>query len=351
MKNIDRSKPVLVTGGTGYLASWIIKQLLEQDLEVRATVRNLAQTEKYAHLTAISAGSKGKLQLFEADLLKKGSFNDAVAGCELVIHTASPFFITGIKDAQKQLVEPALEGTRNVLESVNADGGVKRVVLTSSVAAIYGDAIEILKADNGVFTEKDWNVSSSAQHQPYSFSKAQAEKLAWQMAQKQNLWDLVTINPGFIMGPSLTRRTDSTSIEIMVQLTTGKFKTGAPSGDMSFVDVRDVAKAHILAGFTPEASGRHICTSCDRSFLDLANVIRANHPQLPLPKKFIPKWLFGLIGPLVGFSRKYVKLNVGYNLRMDNSYIKKDLGMTFIPFEQTVTDHFDQLVRDGIIIN
>lgn len=349
MKTIDRTKPVLVTGGTGYLASWIVKQLLDDGLEVRTTVRNLAQKDKYAHLTALAVKSKGVLQFFEADLLKKGSFAEAMDGCELVIHTASPFKITGIKNAQKELVEPAMEGTRNVLDTVNATESVKRVVLTSSVASVFGDAIDILKTETGIFTEAYWNTTSSSEHQPYPYSKVQAEKLAWEMAEMQSRWDLVVINPGFIMGPSLTKRIDSTSVEIMIQLATGKFKTGAPSGDMSFVDVRDTAKAHILAGFTPNASGRHICTSADKSFLEMADVIRAEHPELPLPKKFVPKWLFSLIAPFIGFSRKYVKLNVGYDLRMDNSYIKKDLGMEFLPFGQTISDHFNQLVADGII--
>lgn len=349
MKTIDRTKPVLVTGGTGYLASWIVNQLLDKGYEVRTTVRNLAQKDKYAHLTALAVKSTGILQFFEADLLKKGSFADAMAGCELVIHTASPFKISGIKNAQKELVEPALEGTRNVLETANSTESVKRVVLTSSVAAIYGDAIDIQKTENGIFTEAYWNTTSSADHQPYPYSKVQAEKLAWQMAENQSRWDLVVINPGFIMGPSLTKRVDSTSVEIMIQMATGKFKTGVPAGDMSFVDVRDVAKAHILAGFTPNASGRHICTSADKNFLELANIIRADYPEFPLPKGFVPKWLFSLIAPLIGFTRKYVKLNVGYDLRMDNSYIKKDLGIEFLNFEQTISDHFKQLLADRII--
>ncbi|HCY41522.1 MAG TPA: diaminohydroxyphosphoribosylaminopyrimidine deaminase [Prolixibacteraceae bacterium] len=349
MKTIDRTKPVLVTGGTGYLASWIVKQLLDDGLEVRTTVRNLSQKDKYAHLTALAVKSKGVLQFFEADLLKKGSFAEAMKGCELVIHTASPFKISGIKNAQKELVEPALEGTRNVLETVNATDSVQRVVLTSSVVAIFGDAIDIQKTKNGIFTEAYWNTTSSAGHQPYPYSKVQAEKLAWEMAEKQSRWDLLVINPGFIMGPSLTKRTDSTSVEIMIQMASGKFKTGAPAGNMSFVDVRDVAKAHILAGFTPNASGRHICTSADKSFLELADVIRAEHPEFPLPKKFVPKWLFSLIAPLIGFTRKYVKLNVGFDLKMDNSYIKKDLGIEFLPFQKTISDHFNQLLADGII--
>ena len=293
--------------------------------------------------------SKGNLQFFEADLLKKGSFTEAMKDCELVIHTASPFKISGLKDAQAELIDPALEGTRNVLESVNETESVKRVVLTSSIVAVYGDAIDILKTEMGIFTEEHWNTTSSVKHQPYPYSKTLAEKLAWEMAGKQNRWDLLTINPGLIMGPSLSKRTDSTSIELMIQLSGGEFKSGVPSGKMGFVDVRDVAKAHILAGFTPDASGRHICVSSHKSFLDLANVIRENHPQYPLPTGFVPKWLFWLIAPMIGFMRKYVSRNVGIDLKFDTSYIQKDLGLKFIPFEKTITDHFEQLLNDGII--
>ncbi len=94
MKTMDRLKPVLVTGGTGYLASWIVKQLLDQGYEVRTTVKSLAQKDKYAHLTALAVKSTGILQFFEADLLKKESFADAMAGCELVVHTASPIILS-----------------------------------------------------------------------------------------------------------------------------------------------------------------------------------------------------------------------------------------------------------------
>jgi nucleoside-diphosphate-sugar epimerase len=349
MKTIDQTKPILITGGTGYLASWIVKLLLDEGHEVRTTVRNLAQKDKYAHLTALAVKSKGILQVFEADLLKKGSFNEAMKGCGLVIHTASPFIISGIKNAKKELIEPALEGTRNVLGSVNQTESVERVVLTSSVVAVYGDAVDLAKTDKGIFTEAHWNFSSSEKHQPYSYSKTLAEKLAWEMAEKQDRWDLLTINPGFIMGPSLSKRTDSTSIDVMMQLASGKFKTGVPSGKMGVVDVRDTARAHILAGFNPNASGRHICVSDEKDFLDFANAIRLKYPQYPLPKSYVPKWLLGIIAPLIGFTRKYVKLNIGIDLRFDNSYIRKDLGLEFIPFEKTISDHFEQLLNDGLI--
>ena len=349
MKTIDKTKPVLVTGATEYLASWIVKQLLDDGLTVHATVRQKANIKKYQYLLDIEKSSKGTLKIFEADLLLLNSFKEAMTGCELVIHTASPFKITGIKDADKELVQPALQGTRNILFSANDTESVKRVVLTSSTVAMIGDAIDVQKLNNGVATEKSWNKTSSISHQPYPYSKTMAEKEAWRIVDNQKRWDLVVINPGFILGPSLSKRSDSTSIDLMIQLYSGKFKTGVPAGAHAMVDVRDVAKAHVLAGFTPSASGRHLTAAHLNDLLELAAVIRKQHPKYALPKSHAPKWLFSLIGPLMGFSRKYVKRNVGYDLIFDNSYIKKDLRIDFLPFEKTVTDHFEQLVTDELI--
>ena len=117
MRKIDKSKPVLVTGGSGYLASWIIKMLLEDGINVNATVRDPSSIKKVGHLKALAKTSSGTLKLFESDLLDNGSFDEPMRDCELVIHTASPFFITGIKNSKEELIRPAKEGTRNVLES------------------------------------------------------------------------------------------------------------------------------------------------------------------------------------------------------------------------------------------
>lgn len=349
MKTISKQAPVLVTGGTGYLASWIVKQLLDDGITVRTTVRNKANKERYTHLLEAAKNSKGTLEVFEADLLLIDSFSEAMKDCELVIHTASPFKIRGLKDADKELVQPALHGTRNLLATVNKISTVKRVVLTSSVVAMYGDAIDVQKEKDGILTEKAWNKSSSVKHQPYPYSKTLAEKEAWKLAEQQDRWDLVVINPGFILGPSLSKRTDSTSINLMIELASGKFKSGVPAGKHASVDVRDVAKAHILAGFTPSASGRHITASSQDDFLEIANLIKEKYPNLPLPKGYVPKWLFKLIAPMIGFSRKYVANNVGFDVKFDNSYIIKDLGIEFIPFRQTIHDHMDQLINDGLV--
>ena len=348
MKTIDKSKPVLVTGATGYLASWIVKQLLDEGYPAHATVRNKQQTKKYEYLLQLASESKDKLAIFEADLLNEGSFKEAMQNCELVIHTASPFKISGIKDAQKELVEPALRGTQNVLNTAT-ELNVKRVVLTSSIVAIYGDNRDIRQVESGIFTEKIWNTSSSVKHQPYPYSKMLAEKEAWKIAGAQNSWDLVVINPGFILGPSLNKNNYGFSTEFMVNLGNGKFKSGVPSGTHGIVDVRDVARAHILAGFTPNASGRHITAAHNKSFIDIAQVLRKHYPKLPLPKGSLPKPLAWLIGPMFGLTRKYVARNFNIDIAFDNSYVKKDLEIEFIDFEKTLKDHFEQLIEDGLI--
>ena len=350
MVTIDRTKPVMITGATGYLASWIVKMLLDDGIKVHAAVRDPSDQAKVEHLNSIAEESEADLKLFKADLLKSASFDEAVANCELIIHTASPFSITNVKDPEEELIRPAKEGTVNVLESVNRSASAKRVVLTSSVVAVYGDSIDIETTSGGKFTESDWNQTSSPNHRPYPFSKTVAEKEAWQMVKEQNQWDLVTINPGWILGPSLTKRVDSASIKTMIQFADGSYKNGVPELWNGIVDVRDAAKAHIKAGFTPEANGRHILVSEEATLLDLSKILRKNFgDQFPFPTKEPPKPLFWLISPMFGFTRKWVTKNVGCKISFDNSYSKENLGITYMPLDQTVKDHFQQILDDGLL--
>ncbi len=229
MTNLNTSAPILVTGATGYIASWVIKNLLEQGHTVHATVRDLNKTLSFQHLTEIAEKGTGNLQLFQANLLEEGAFDVAMQGCEIVLHMASPFVVTNYKDAIRDIIEPAVIGTENVLNSVNRTTSVKRVVVTSSIAATYGDAIDILTTTNNCFDENHWNTSSSLEHQPYSYSKVAAERKAWEMAQAQTRWDLVCINPALVLGPSLTKNTQSGSVEVLLQFANGMTLAGVPA--------------------------------------------------------------------------------------------------------------------------
>jgi len=352
MRVIDSSKPILVTGAGGYIASWIIEYLLEKGYRVRGTVRSLAQNERLSHLESMAKQHEGRLELFEADLLRHGDFQKAMDGCELVFHTASPFKVSGVKDPQRELIDPALEGTRNVFLSVEETPSVKRVVLTSSVAAIFGDAREIEDQPNQIFTEDAWNLSSNLLHQPYPFSKTLAEKEAWNMASQQMRWDLVVMNPAFVLGPSRSRRTDSTSTGFVRSLLNGAFKSGTAALYFGVVDVRDVAQAHILAGFTPATAGRHILCNETLSMLEMAKMLNEAYPgRFALPSKEMPKWLLWLMAPKIGFTRKYIRDNVGFKPMFDNRKAIEQFNLRYRPVRETLLDQAAQLLQDGLIKN
>jgi nucleoside-diphosphate-sugar epimerase len=351
MKTIDKKKPVLVTGATGYVAGWLVKKLLEDGLTVHAAVRNPDNKEKRKYLDEIAANSNGQIIYFKADLLEEGSYAEAIKNCELVFHTASPFTMD-VKDPQKELIDPAKLGTRNVLEQANKTPSVKRVVLTSSCAAIYGDNSDLKETPNGVFTEEIWNTSSSLKHQPYSYSKTVAEREAWRIVNEQDRWDLVVINPSLVLGPAINpTAVTSESFNIVKQFGNGSMKAGAPDIGMGAVDVRDVAFAHYKAGFTPEASGRYIVSGHNSSFLEMAAALLPKYgDQYPIPKKAMPKWLIWLIGPAInkGITRKYVSGNVGLPFKADNSKSKKDLGVNYLALEQSMNDMFQQMIDNKV---
>jgi nucleoside-diphosphate-sugar epimerase len=342
-------KTYLVTGASGYIASWIIKYLLEKGENVHGTVRNLSETARISHLLELQQQHPGRLELFEADLLDKESFRKPMEGCSIILHTASPFFIAKIKNARRDLIQPALEGTRNVLTLASEFPEIRRIVVTSSVAAIHSDAADIRNTSNGEFSEADWNTRSNEKHNPYQYSKTLAEKEAWKIAEGQTQWKLVTINPGFVMGPSLSKRIDSTSIDTMRSLLNGKYRTGVPDLYFGIVDVRDVARAHILAATKEDASGRHICVGNTVPILEMAMVLSAKYPKLPIPKNTVPKFLLYLVGPLMGFSWKFVQLNYGIPFKFDNSKSIKKLGVEYTPLSKTLTDHAEQLINDKLI--
>jgi dihydroflavonol-4-reductase len=347
---IDTAAPVLVTGATGYVAGWIVKRLVESGVTVHAAVRAPHDAAKVDHLRAIGEAGPGAVKLFRGDLLTPESYAEAMAGCTIVFHTASPF-ATQVADPQRDLVEPALEGTRNVLSTVNDTASVARVVLTSSCAAIYADATDAEAAPGGRLTEEMWNTTASLDYQPYSYSKTVAEREAWRIAEAQDGWRLVVVNPSLVVGPAVNPRPTSESFKIVKQMADGTMRMGAPRIALGAVDVRDVAEAHLAAAYTPKARGRHIVSGHDTDFVEMAKALLPRYgARYALPRRSLPKWLVWLIGPVAaGLPRRFVAHNVGHVWRADNSKSIRELGVSYRPLATSMEEMFGDMVDKGLI--
>lgn len=349
MQAVDSSKPMMVTGATGYVAGSVIELLLEKGLTVHAAVRDSQNTEKLKYLNMLAEKLPGSIVYFESDLLKEGSYDEAMKGCSVVFHTASPFTLHP-SDPQLDLVDPALLGTQNVLDAVNRTESVQRVVLTSSVAAIFCDNTDLEKTEQGCFTEANWNTGASLDHSPYFFSKVLAEKKAWSIADAQDRWDLVTINPSLVIGPGINPYATSESFDIVKQMGDGTLKSGIPKMGLGAVDVRDVATAHVKAAFTPTAKGRYIVSGYNTNMLELAQLLLPKYGNdFPIPKKSLPKWVVWLLGPLMDKSvtRKIISRNVNKPFKADNSKGIKELGLTYRPLAESMNAFFQQMVDAG----
>jgi dihydroflavonol-4-reductase len=338
--------PVCVTGAAGFIASHIIAQLLARGYRVRGTVRSLKKQAELAHLRALP-GAAERLELCEADLLAPGAFDAAVADSEHVMHTASPYALD-VKDPQKDLVDPAVQGTRNVLASCKKAGTVRRVVLTSSMAAITDEP----EGDH-VLTEEDWNGKSTLDRNPYYLSKTLAEREGWRFVMAEApRFDLVVINPFLVIGPSLSAGLN-TSNQLFTDLLAGTYP-GIMNLTWGFVDVRDVAEAHLRTMATRRAAGRYICAGETISMRDTVALLghagwAEGHklPRLGLDcavGDFTVRLASYLQPKGVG---SYLRTHVGRVPRYDTSKIQRELGMRFRPVKESILDTMANLDRWG----
>ncbi|PKP78813.1 MAG: cinnamyl alcohol dehydrogenase [Alphaproteobacteria bacterium HGW-Alphaproteobacteria-3] len=336
-------KKALVTGGSGYVAGHLVELLLREGYSVHTTVRSLSSAAKLVSLNALEARYPDRLRLFQADLMKQGSFDAAVEGCDVVFHVASPFlFPEQIGDGRRDLLEPALEGTRNVLAAVNACETVRKVVLTSTVGAIFGDYIDVPALQGGVVQERFFNTTSTVENNPYHYSKVMAEREAWAICERQSRWKMVAINPGLILGPSLTPSSDSGSLFLLDELLSGYFFYGAPDFAFTYVDVRDVALAHLRAAINENAKGRYILAEREMISLgDMARIVRPHHrrPWL-LPRRRVPNWTIRILGPFFGLTQAYIRNHLGIRFTADNRRSIEELGIGYRPVEETLRDHY-----------
>ena len=327
--------PTCVTGASGFLASHVVEQLLAAGTTVHATVRDPGKAASVGHLQAMPGAER--LKLFAADLLDEGAYDEAVAGCASVIHTASPYSLT-VEDPQKELVDPALKGTRNVLMAAKR-AGVRRVVVTSSMAAVTDEP------DGRLLTEADWNDASSLDRNPYYYSKVVAEREAWRIAEAEDL-DVVVINPFLVVGPCHTRALN-TSNGVVRDVLAGSYP-GVLALQWGFVDVRDVAAAHVVAVST--GSGRYVCAAEVRSMRDTIALLR----ELGFAGRAPTLGLDGGVGTaLVRLGalfqppgvRTYLRTHLGRELRFDHAKIVRELGISFRPLAETLSDTVEDLIR------
>ena len=261
------SETVLVTGGTGFVAGWCIVELLQRGYAVRTTVRSLSKEAAVRGIASV-AGAGDRLTVVEADLTKDEGWDDAVAGCDYVLHVASPLGGDASRDASS-LVVPAREGTLRVLRAATS-AGVKRVVMTSAAAA----ARPPLGSDR-VSDETVWADPADRQFDAYRISKILAERAAWDfMAGSTGSTTFTTILPGAVFGPVLTKE-NLGSVQIIQRLLEGK-PAGIPRLGFSVVDVRDLADLHIRAMTAPGAGGQRFIAAGDFLWMeDIARTLRS----------------------------------------------------------------------------
>ncbi|MGW2047419.1 NAD-dependent epimerase/dehydratase family protein [Streptomyces sp. NPDC001858] len=343
MSGSPAGRTVLVTGGSGFVAAHLVRQLLERGYRVHTTVRSTANPAKLRPLHALRDAHPGRLDLFEADLLTEGSFDEAMKGCTVVFHVASPFLMPEkIKDGRRDVVEPALRGTRNVVAAVDRTETVERLVLTSTVGAIFGDYSDVRAMDDRTLSEKYVNTTSTVENNPYHYAKTVAEQAAREAEAAQRRWRMVSLNPGLILGPSLTPASDSGSLFLLDELFKGYFFYGAPDFSFTTADVRDVAAAHIAAAEHPEAHGRYIVAAPEMtSFHQMARALLKHHPRnRRLPRTALPHWPVRILGPAFGLSQAYIRNHLGIRFRVDNRRSTEELGLVYRPIEETLVDHY-----------
>jgi len=285
----DQAKTVLVTGGSGFLGGWCVVELLKRGHEVRTTVRDLARESEVRAAVASLVDAGERLALHAADLRADAGWAEAVAGCDYVLHVASPFPPVQPKDPD-ELIVPAREGTLRVLRAA-LDAGAERVVVTSSVAAIAGAA----RPGGEPLTEADWTNPDKPGLSPYVRSKTIAERAAWDLVDEQGARErLAVVNPGAILGPVLSDD-HSFSLQAVERLLEGM--PGIPRIGFSFVDVRDVADLHLRAMTSPEAGGeRFIAAGPFLWAAEVAAILRdgLGEAAAKVPKRNLPDWLVRL---------------------------------------------------------
>ena len=279
-------KKVLVTGTTGFIGLHCVQQLLEKGFAVNGTLRSFDRKDEVINALSSHNTSTEHLALFETDLLDDKGWDKAIEGCGYILHVASPFVLT--PENEDFFVRPAVEGSLRVLKLAN-NHNIKKVVLTSSFAAM-ADTLE----EKDSFDESDWSDPNKKSIRAYGKSKTLAEKAAWNfMFSDKPSFTLTVINPVAVTGPSLSKDI-GTSNSIISQMINGNIP-GTSKVHIGFVDVRDVAAAHVTAMLNKKTDGERIIVSEKTLWMDEVATILRTAGFDKAPSKVMPKWLMSIM--------------------------------------------------------
>ncbi|WP_164114584.1 aldehyde reductase [Sphingorhabdus sp. Alg239-R122] len=335
------ARKVLVTGGTGYIAGYIIRQLIVEGWEVNTTVRSLS---KEAKLREILDVDNGRLHVFAADLMSDDGWADAMATCTHVAHVASPLPAATPKH-EDDLIVPARDGALRALRYAK-DAGVERVVMTSSMAAVaYG-----VGRGTHHFDESHWSNIDHPDAYPYVKSKTIAEREArkW-MTENGGSMEYCSINPGMVLGPQMSDDF-STSLEAVKKLLEGAFP-GTPDLGFAVVDVRDVADLHVKALTASDMDGeRFLAAGKFFKMREIADLLIENlgKDARKVPKRNLPDWVMKFVGKFDPVAASVVS-ELGKVRIVDSGHARGKLGWTMRPEEDSVLDTARDLIARGIV--
>jgi dihydroflavonol-4-reductase len=333
---------VLVTGATGFIALHCIQQLLDQGYQVKGTVRSITKKNEVIDSMKKNSLHPENLTIVYADLLKDEGWNEAVEGCRYVLHVASPFVLEE-PNHEDDLIKPAVDGTLRVLNACK-DNRVEKVVLTSSFAAIgYGN-------DEKIFDETDWSNTDSTIG-AYAKSKTLAEKAAWSFVNElpdQDKFNLTVLNPVAVTGPMLSDDI-GTSNTLFVQLLDGSIPA-CPRIHIGFVDVRDVAKAHIFSMTAEKTNGERIIVSDKEMFFAEMGRVLKDAGYDKSPTREIPNFMLKIMAIFIK-KLSGMKRSVGRKVISDKSKAKELFDWEYITAEDSAVESAKQLESMGLISN
>jgi len=333
---------VLVTGGTGFIGLHCLQQLLDKGYKVRTTLRSESRKQEVMEAMKKHSSNCENLEFFIADLLNDDGWKEAVEGSKYVLHVASPFFL-GEPENEDVFIKPAVEGTLRVLKAC-ADADVQKVVLTSSFAAVgYGHPRE-----KEVYTEEDWS-SVDGEISPYAKSKTLAEKAAWDFVEnleESKKFNLTVINPVAVTGPMLTSDIGSSN-DFLLKLISGSMPA-CPKIHMGYVDVRDVAKAHIFSMTEEKTNGERIIVSENEMFFAEVGKTLNEAGFKKSPTKEMPNFLVKIMSLFVG-ELKTLLSALNRKGDIDKTKAKSFFNWDYISTEQSVTETAQQLQDMGLI--